>query len=695
MNTADATYEQKFREYLKEADMSVIRSARAPSGEDGYVWTVLAADPKFKKMRENLGNRPGDKPNSIDWITSITPIDPESKVGPRLKSRPLVGSARIVVFMEAEQAGDPETVDPAESFIADLVRRGGYDIYDRVRTRNLYEILVGCNSRILEAIKMHHKVFRVDRVSEFGLPKRRPGVIGRHPVPGRPRLTGVGILVLDSGVLRHPWLDEVLSRRNMGLPDRRERDDMWHGTSVAGCALYGGLDERRPDDPLVPMFDIYSGKVFYQVQERAKLDRSRMHLSLVAECVRNAAAIPGCRVVNVSFGENPDDMRDWSTQPEFSTLLDDLAEEFSDIVFTVSTGNVKRNQEPPFPDYLRDTGANHARLVPPASSIHALSVGAVQIIRREVVPSDITRIGPGLDDMIKPDLVELGGGYQNPVHVLNPDYTERPITLDAGTSFSAPIVANHVARIMATFPKATRNMIIALLLSSCGYPVTRPEFSGLVPKESPVTQDAGCMRRFHTYGYGKPKIRDALNSNDDRVVLKYEGTIAKNTSEYFEIPIPENFVNEPGKRTVTVSLSFDPPVDKGRADYFSTRLGFHMYRNRWPDEVRDRLSKDVMMDASSEAAKNIDRDEIKFNPGVEKRSKSPHQKGYRILTDKYHMRKDRPLVLVVKRTDKWKDEKHAAQRYAVCVTLEHNRSIGLYQGIMRMNRVSQRAHARV
>lgn len=700
METRKGTHEERFRSELRSVDMTAVRSAHAPAPKPGRVWTVHASDPDFKKMKKKLDRRLRRRsPNMVDDITSIAPMDPESKVGPLLRAMPLDGSARIMVYIDTRRVGGPgaagpEVIDGAEQFIIDLARGAGYGVYDRVRSRNTYVLLVGCDRGVLDGIKRHYLVSRVDRVSGFGLPEGWPEADGLRPVARPPRRTGVGILVMDSGVLRHPLLDPSLSGRHLGLPNVRERDDMAHGTSVAGCALYGSLAGMRPDEVLEPAFDIHSGKAFYDDGGRARLDPSRMPMSLVAECVRAAGRIRGCRVVNASFGEIHLDGRDWSRQPEFSVLIDDLAEEFPDTVFTVSMGNVERGRTPEFPGHLLDTGSDAARLVPPASSIHALSVGALQMIRGELAPSDITRTGPGFGGMIKPDMVEVGGGSKNPVPVLNPDFRQRPMTFNAGTSFSTPVVANHVARIVAKFPGMSRNMVIALILSSSRYPPTHEEFSGLLPRQGPETQDARCMRRFHTYGLGKPDIRDALSSDDNRVVLKHEGSIAPDTSQCFEIPVPERFAGEGGRRTITVSLAFDPAVDKNRADYFGTRLGFRMYRNRSPGEVEERLGAGSGMDPTDERARAIDGDEIKFNPGPSQRELSPHQKGYRILTTKYRMREGMPLVLVVRRSDKWKGGRKV-QKYAVCVTLQHEQNIDLYQSVAAMSLAVQRAHARL
>lgn len=51
------------------------------------------------------------------------------------------------------------------------------------------------------------------------------------------------------------------------------------------------------------------------------------------------------------------------------------------------------------------------------------------------------------------------------------------------------------------------------------------------------------------------------------------------------------FIEEKGKRSITVSLVFNPPVRHIRIDYIGVKMSFRLIRDKAPDEVADAYRK--------------------------------------------------------------------------------------------------------
>ena len=108
------------------------------------------------------------------------------------------------------------------------------------------------------------------------------------------------------------------------------------------------------------------------------------------------------------------------------------------------------------------------------------------------------------------------------------------------------------------------NLVRAVLANSASVPAAASN------RIEPVTGDEGILR---VCGYGLPDDELALESGDRRVTLIAQDRIAIDTLILYEIPIPDALRNAPGKKTIIVSLAFDPPVRRRRAEYLGVEMG--------------------------------------------------------------------------------------------------------------------------
>ena len=685
IQTVPKVSDEHFRNNLKRADVETWISNSGEATE----WIATTHDPDFSKLKSKIKKRIAtiNKTNFIDEIKKFDEITFEDKLGPVLKKNPLQSleiaklSISLIIY---ETDFKDKKLDSAIKHIKKLVIDYGYRIYDKLKTKNLCLLLIDCDMSLLRTIAKLDLVNQIDRIPDFTLERTlAEGQLIEISVNPPPK-AAPGVLVMDSGVIRHPLLDPAIpSNGYAGLTDKPDKDDRSHGTQVSGNLLYGNLEPKIRDHSFVAKFWLYSAKIFYESGHRAIYDPDRHPLSVIAESLADIKQrFPNCRVVNLSFGNPKGFITNTDRQPVLASLIDDLSNQYPDTMFIVSLGNAEHLGNE-FLARLCD-GGNDLRLTDPASSVHALSIGALQEGPNNIlIPSNITRIGPGFNDMIKPELVELGGGIYKKMIVLNPDYRQKTFTKNYGTSFSTPIISNYLAELVKKFPNYSRNLIIALLFASSKYPPLCDPFPRLHSNIDPGDFFKICS----VYGYGKPNLEAALTSDENRVVLKYEGSIEVDHVKYFEIKIPDDFATKEGRRTISVSLVFDPPVRRNRADYFGIRMGFHMFRNRTIEELQKVYNNiDLALDDSADQiSSNLHSDKLNFKPNYCTRMKTPHQKGVVTLTSRYSINPSRPLILVVICQKKWNIT--TQQNFSTVVTLEHENKIDLYNKLQALNAI--------
>lgn len=671
-----------FHTDLEKAGMKPLFRTRIDSStEKRSEWILTTEDPTFTKLKENIKKRADkDEPTMVDRITSISKRKPEEKIGHMLKIRPLDSSSRETIMVQIYTgSGYKKKIIKLEEDFKKLVEQHGFKILDTIKSENLNMVMIESNDLLLKKIMEYDLVMHVEHLVKFDITLSMAPPEKLQPVIKRITAARIGILVMDTGVRGHPLLQSALSEKRLGLEDRRHEDKMYHGTAVAGYALYGNFDKIIRNKKADSKFDIYSAKIFWE-GNNGPINSDRHYMNVVKDCVYEASKLNGCRVINISFGDEYDILYDGMTQPVFSTLIDDLATEYPDIVFTISAGNVKKEYPEDFLKYLKESRLDIRRIASPASSIHALVVGSVRRRSDDVFDrSSFTKIGPGINQMIKPDLVEVGGEIDDEIPGLNTEFGKGWITSHLGTSFSSPIVANHIANLMDKFPYYSRNKILSLFFSSCSHPNSSGEIREIFPRITGNSRSSEIEYYSYTHGFGMTNIDNAMYSDNDRVVLIHEGSIMDKQYQYFEIWLPEKFVdkNDNGIRTITVSLVFDPKTNRYSRDYFGTRLEFNLYHN---------VTLEEMLDDSGSARSS--KKQITLVPTPSIRTRSPHQFGFKKFK-KIKINTDKPLILVVTCKDKWKRMNTNGQEYAVSVTLEHQGNIDLYTQIKEKNRIQQ------
>ncbi len=154
---------------------------------------------------------------------------------------------------------------------------------------------------------------------------------------------------------------------------------------------------------------------------------------------------------------------------------------------------------------------------------------------------------------------------------------------DIGTSLAAPAVARQAATLWHTLrdyigAEPQPNLVRAVLATASDIP--EPLHDLLHPEHG----DHGVRQ---VAGYGFIDDDFALDSADCRVTLVAQDRLSIDSFAIFEVPVPLEFRQAPGDKRIVVSLAFDPPVRRRRADYVGVRMDYSLIRGRSVEEIVD------------------------------------------------------------------------------------------------------------
>ena len=702
INVNQSVSENSFRNELRRAGIEVI----SPSPDKTGYWVVFAEDEELSIFKEKLEEHfKNNKYKFFYAIEEILDIPPEEKIGERLHEEPFLDDEFSYLDVEIWRMEDSKLIHFLAGFDKLLNEKNGR-IVDLLKTKNFCLLKIKTNKQMIDEILELREVAHVDRPPKIRIETSLNSDIGDFKIDENPPEGAAGILIVDSGILSsHPLLsnavgDEIAvpTINSPQVPEDEPYDDIGHGTQVAGIALYGDVEECINNQVFTPELWIFSAKVMFKDENGfSTYDEEELLEHQLDKAVRYFVEnYPNCKIINLSMGNSAKRMFNNKRQFNLASLVDELSKELN-VIFVISSGNIDDfNLSDNYPDYLLDESTDMFKIVDPATSALALTVGALSKYNTSRFfdvfvdyPSPITRVGPGYRGMIKPEFVENGGGgfgEKLDIITINPNWINegRLFTLVNGTSFSAPKVSNYIAKLINKYPDRSLNLIKALLISSASIPSDKPESLS----EMSISEGGDDVKNLlKIYGYGKPDLNNAFYSESNRVILLRENTIELNKLHIYPVYLPEEFIERKGSRSISVTLVFDPPVNKNRVEYLGATFETHLFRNIDIEEVL-KLYKSVEKNTEHEeiVPEKIRKNEIKLHPGVNLRKKGVHHKGIVEYKKQPKIDINQPLVLVVICQDKWIQDEEYNQDYAVIVKIEHSDRIDLYNQIRLRNK---------
>ncbi len=710
----------------------------------GY-WVVFASDEQLEEFRARLDSHGKDgeggatKYDFFNVISEIEDIPVEKKIARSIIDAPLPEDEDTYIDVELWRMSD----DQLEVFISKLP--GAIDnlqVTDKL-VRNSFALLrVRLDSA---AYKQLIELKEVARVSRPPLPSFNPFEIFSQDVEDleilSPSESATGILIVDSGVVSgHPLIKNALGdEANFQSRETEVVDKVGHGTAVAGCALYGDVEYCIKKKQFHAYNWIFSAKVMYAVQDcsggvYAEYDPEKLLEHQFQDAIDHFLGNKDnrIRVVNVSLGNN---LEVWHKsefrQPPLASLIDEIARDYDDVVFVISSGNVNPVNSfddiagvvEHYPEYLFDKKNPDFNLINPATSALSLTVGSIAnrpriadtsffgsqrelftAIAPEHQPAPFTRTGPGINGMIKPELVEYGGNLVlsqefgriktnsgGKIPVLSSQYPDKLFSFDLGSSYSAPKVARSCALVSNSYPEKSANFIKNLILQSANYP-------------EPINKDfwraknkqKAEKKRFMTIGYGVPDHAKAISSFDNRVLFFEESSIQVDQAKVFKVDLPRSFFETKGDRIFSIVLTYNPPVRRSRGDYYlGNTLEFKIFHTVSPDGV---ISKISVLDEEDGESSMEDKFHLDFEPKVTLRSKGCHQKAVKIFTHAHWTNNPfTSLCIALVNRNRWVKaiDESFLQDYCISLCVYHSGHTSLYSEIKNLNQIPLRERARV
>lgn len=421
------------------------------------------------------------------------------------------------------------------------------------------------------------------------------------------------VCVIDSGIQEnHKYLspavlqDESVCfiKGETSTNDEYGRDGRTggHGTRVAGAILY---PEGVPvhGDYILPCY-IRNVRV---LDSQNDLPMETNPCQIISDVVQRFAidAARKSKVFNHSIGERvPFDGEEFKHMSTWAEKIDDVSYE-NDVLFIQASGNISQSVI----RGLISIGYNYpvyfyekpARLSNPAQSLQALTVGSIShsnyhegnitSMGKVGEISSFSRIGPGIWDSIKPDVVEYGGTYAiNTTD--NSLTTPEEVCTDlvrcspqgpahakdiVGTSFSAPKVAHIASAIQQVLPNAPALLYRALVVQSARLPKDTSRLS--------IGEKQMLLRQM---GYGVPDVKKATVNNDYRVTLVTPeiNYISAGEAHIYQVFLPDSLRDIGTDYNILVEITLSYSAKPKR-----TRRYVKGYMSTWVDWVCSRVGE--------------------------------------------------------------------------------------------------------
>lgn len=393
--------------------------------------------------------------------------------------------------------------------------------------------------------------------------------------------------ILDNGIARIPYLEKwIYGDRWSPYPDDLILET--HGTFVAGVVVYGDKleNEQWVNHSGVRVFD---AAIFPDTsKENVSEDELISNIQRVIELHHKEIKIWNLSI-SIIKEINDNDFSD------FAKALDSIQDKYN-VLICKSAGNTSNVL------HLKEK----ERICEGADSIRSVVVGSVAHMknRYDLVekdnPSPFSRLGPGPQFIIKPEISHYGGNfgyddkrkfYQTGVKSFDKN---GKISTAIGTSFSTPRVASLIAGLDGELEEAFDPLLLkALVIHNSKYSKNLK-----VPEK----------KRTKQMGFGIPGcITDILYNKTNEATLILRDNLSKGEMiDILDFPMPECLIKDgyyTGK--VIVTLVYDPILDPTQgAEYcqsnIDVKFGSYDYK-----KLRDIEKRNILNPVGREGTNNV------------------------------------------------------------------------------------------
>jgi hypothetical protein len=414
-----------------------------------------------------------------------------------------------------------------------------------------------------------------------------------------------------------------------------------HGTSMASFIAHGEIDKityqtthRIYVRPIMKSTVIGSSETIEEIPDDILLV-DKIHEAVRRLFVPEAGNVAqNVRIINLSIGISTRIF--YNSMSPLARLLDWLSYTYK-VLFVVSAGNhtcsiglgMKFDEYSRLPmsdrdiqaaKYLNDN-ARHMRLLSPAESMNALTVGATfedntsftgdarqLLFCSDGMPSPYSSLGRGLNNSVKPDVIYRGGrntllqdrrDMSESTAIWRGSYTREPGTVSAapfdlasdtakimyscGTSNATALLSHEASRchdvLVDVFNAANETipydnmalMIKAMLVHGAQWGELYEVFSTALG----FTNRQHSPDYLHKFlGYGVPDIERSIECAKNRITLIGYGELKHGEAHIYDLPLPFNLNREKILRRLTATLTYFTPIVPTRQKYRVAQLWY-------------------------------------------------------------------------------------------------------------------------
>jgi hypothetical protein len=171
-------------------------------------------------------------------------------------------------------------------------------------------------------------------------------------------------------------------------------------------------------------------------------------------------------------------------------------------------------------------------------------------------------------------------------------------------------------------------------------------------------------------------------------VLYADDSIEMDHFYVYEVPIPTEFTETKGARSIRVTLAFDPPTRHTRNDYLGVEISFRLVRGKTLEQIIDHFKKRTKEEGKPPALEG--KFDCGFDIGPQVRERGTLQCATFTMSQNPSQEYNNTYYLVVRCENQWNPDEFLKQRFAVVVELSHHENIGLYERVRERIRVRQR-----
>lgn len=392
--------------------------------------------------------------------------------------------------------------------------------------------------------------------------------------------------ILDNGIASIPHLSPWLSAERWTVYPESEITPS-HGTFVAGVALYGDTCENK-NWVAHNGIKLLDAAVF--PNSHSGIDEDELIANIKDAIAANYKTV---KVWNLSISVTRP-VRD-DKFSDFAIALDDLQTKYN-VLICKSAGNCLNFT----------SGHPKGRIQEGADSVRSLVVGSVAHAKgtfdyAEIDnPSPFSRVGPGPEYIIKPEVAHYGGnaGVDKHGKIVTTGVTSFSqngnLVTDVGTSFSTPRISSLATGLYQELNEDFDPLLIkGLIIHSATYSTNL---------QVPETE------RTNQIGFGVPKnIPQILYNTPNEVTLILRDTLTKGEKiDIMDFPMPKSLVRD-GFYTgqIVATLVYDPILDPSQGIEYcqsDVDIKFGTFDKKG---ARDTSKRNILNPVGREGAQNL------------------------------------------------------------------------------------------